>query len=230
MLFRSLGAIVPLSVALTGRASDTVDPLTEGQTLRQAVSEAMAHKSYLLLVTGYYVCGFQVQFVATHLPNFLTLNDLGDMAGLAIGLIGFFNFIGTLLFGMWAQKYSKKKLLTALYLARSLCFVVFLAMPISRYSVILFSVWLGFLWLGTVPLTTGLVAQMFGVRYLATLGAIVFVSHQLGSFTGSWVGGVVFDATGSYDVMWYWAIAMGVFAAIVHMPINESRAARPATA
>jgi len=230
MLAIAVGLIVPLSMALVGRAGDTVDPLTEGQTLRQAVSEAFAHKSYLLLFTGYFVCGFQVQFVATHLPNYLTQHALGDLAGLAIGLIGFFNFIGTLCFGIWAQKYSKKKLLAAIYLLRSAAFIVFLTLPLTKWSLILFVCWLGFLWLGTVPLTTGLVGQMFGVRYLSTLGAFVFLSHQVGSFTGSWVGGVLFDATGSYDVMWYWVIAMGVFAAAVHMPIDERRAARPATA
>ena len=226
----AVGAMVPLSVALAGRASDTHDPITEGQTLRQAVSEAFAHRSFVLLFTGYFVCGFQVQFVGAHLPNYLTINGLGHMAGLAIGLIGFFNFIGTLCFGLWAQKYSKKKLLAIIYAMRSVCFVVFLAMPLTEWSLMLFSLWLGFLWLGTVPLTTGLVGQMFGVRYLSTLGALVFFSHQLGSFTGTYIGGVLFDATGSYDVMWYWVIAMGVFAALVHLPIDERRAQRPATA
>ena len=219
----ALGAVVPLSAAMAGKASDTFDPLTEGQTLKEAVLEALSQKSYILLVVGFYVCGFQVQFVATHLPNFLAKNGVGDLAGLAIGFIGFFNFLGTLAFGLWAQKYSKKKLLAALYLARSAAFVVFLTLPVNEFSVILFAIWLGFLWLGTVPLTTGLVAHLFGVRYLSTLGAIAFLSHQLGSFTGSWIGGVVFDATGSYDIMWYWAIALGVAAAVIHMPIQERR-------
>lgn len=219
----ALGAVIPLSVAMRGKASETYDPLTEGQTLREAVREAVGQRSFLLLVAGFYVCGFQVQFVATHLPNYLTMNGLGELAGLAIGLVGFFNFIGTLAFGFLAQKYSKKKLLAMLYLARSAAFVVFLSMPVTQFSVLLFAAWLGLLWLGTVPLTTGLVAQMFGVRYLATLGAIVFLSHQLGSFTGSWIGGVVFDATGSYDIMWYWAIALGIVAAVIHLPIKEQR-------
>ncbi len=219
----ALGAVIPLSIAMRGRASETYDPLTEGQTLREAVREALGQRSFLLLVTGFYVCGFQVQFVATHLPNYLAMNGLGELAGFAVGLVGFFNFLGTLAFGFLAQKYSKKKLLAMLYLARSAAFVVFLSMPVTKFSVLLFAAWLGLLWLGTVPLTTGLVAQMFGVRYLATLGAIVFLSHQLGSFTGSWIGGVVFDATGSYDIMWYWAIALGIVAAIIHLPIKEQR-------
>ncbi len=219
----ALSAVIPLSIAMRGKASETNDPLTEGQTLREAVREALGQRSFLLLVTGFYVCGFQVQFVATHLPNYLAMNGLGELAGLAVGLVGFFNFLGTLAFGFLAQKYSKKKLLAMLYLARSAAFVVFLSMPVTKFSVLLFAAWLGLLWLGTVPLTTGLVAQMFGVRYLATLGAIVFLSHQLGSFTGSWIGGVVFDATGSYDIMWYWAIALGVVAAVIHLPIKEQR-------
>ena len=219
----ALGAVIPLSVAMRGKASETYDPLTEGQSLKEAVREALGQRSFLLLVAGFYVCGFQVQFVATHLPNYLAQNGLGELAGLAVGLVGFFNFIGTLAFGFLAQKYSKKKLLAMLYLARSAAFVVFLSMPVTQFSVLLFSAWLGLLWLGTVPLTTGLVAQMFGVRYLATLGAIVFLSHQLGSFTGSWIGGVVFDATGSYDIMWYWAIALGIVAAVIHLPIKEQR-------
>ena len=219
----ALSAVIPLSIAMRGKASETNDPLTEGQTLREAVREALGQRSFLLLVTGFYVCGFQVQFVATHLPNYLAMNGLGELAGLAVGLVGFFNFLGTLAFGFLAQKYSKKKLLAMLYLARSAAFVVFLSMPVTKFSVLLFAAWLGLLWLGTVPLTTGLVAQMFGVRYLATLGAIVFLSHQLGSFTGSWIGGVIFDATGSYVIMWYWAIALGVVAAVIHLPIKEQR-------
>ena len=226
----ALGALVPLSAAMSGKAADTHDPLTEGQTLKQAVREALNHGSYSLLITGYFVCGFQLQFVATHLPHYLSLNGQGEMAGLAVGLIGFFNFFGTLLFGLLAQKYSKKRMLSVIYAVRSLAFIVFLILPVTQFSVLLFAAWLGFLWLGTVPLTTGLVATMFGVRYLSTLGAFVFVSHQLGSFAGSWLGGVVFDMTGSYDLMWKCAIALGFVAAIIHLPIKEARAGRPAAA
>ncbi|MDP6428604.1 MAG: MFS transporter [Rhodospirillales bacterium] len=223
ILSAALVLIVPLAAALRGRAADAHDPLTQEQTLIQALFEAGRHRSYILLVAGFYVCGFQVQFVATHLPNFLAIEGVPELAGIAIGIIGFFNFLGTLFFGWLGGLFSKKLVLSGLYFSRSVVFTIFLVLPISKVSIILFAAALGFLWLGTVPLTTGLVVSMFGPRYLTTLASIVFLSHQLGSFTGSWIGGVLFDATGSYDAMWMGAIGMGLFAAIVHLPISEKR-------
>ncbi|MEE2761652.1 MAG: MFS transporter [Pseudomonadota bacterium] len=218
-----LGLIVPLATGLQGRAADTHDPRTEGQTLRQALDEALRHRSYVLLVIGFYVCGFQVQFVGVHLPNFLATEGIAELAGIAIGVIGFFNFLGTLFFGWLGGRYSKNIVLSALYFTRSVVFTLFLLFPISSVTIFLFSAAIGFLWLGTVPLTTGLVASMFGARYLTTLASITFLSHQLGSFTGSWVGGILFDATGSYNAMWIGVVAAGLFAAVVHLPISGKR-------
>jgi MFS family permease len=223
ILSAALGLIVPLAVALRGRASDTHDPRTEGQTLRQALDEALRHRSYVLLVIGFYVCGFQVQFVGVHLPNFLATEGLPELAGIAIGIIGAFNFLGTLFFAWLGGRYSKNLVLSSLYFFRSIVFTLFLLFPISNVSIILFAASIGFLWLGTVPLTTGLVASMFGARYLTTLASITFLGHQLGSFTGSWVGGLLFDATGSYDMMWIAVVAAGLFAAAVHLPISGKR-------
>jgi MFS family permease len=225
ILSAALGLIVPLAMALRGRAADTHDPRTKGQTLRQALDEALHHRSYILLVIGFYVCGFQVQFVGVHLPNFLATEGIPELAGIAIGIIGFFNFLGTLAFGWLGGRYSKNLVLSSLYFLRSVVFTIFLLLPISNVSIILFAAAIGFLWLGTVPLTTGLVASMFGARYLTTLASITFLGHQLGSFTGSWVGGVLFDATGSYDMMWMAVVGAGLFAAVVHLPISGKRVA-----
>ena len=227
ILAAALGLIVPLARALRGRAADTHDPRTEGQTLRQAVDEALHHRSYILLVIGFYVCGFHVQFIGVHLPNFLATEGFPELAGIALGVIGFFNFLGTLACGWLGGRYSKNLVLSLLYFSRSVVFTLFLVFPINNVSIILFAAAIGFLWLGTVPLTTGLVASMFGARYLTTLASIVFLSHQLGAFTGSWIGGVLFDATGSYDLMWMAAIGVGLFAAIIHLPISDKRVDAP---
>lgn len=224
----ALGAIVPLSAALAGRARDAYEPATETQTLAQAILEAGRHPSYLYLTAGFFVCGFHVLFVATHLPNFLAIHGKPELAGIAIGLIGLCNFIGTMAFGYLGGKYSKKALLSGLYFGRALVFAGFLAVPISTTSILVFSATIGFLWLATVPLTTGLIGHMFGIRYLATLFGFVFMSHQLGSFAGSWMGGVLFDATGNYDLMWQISIALGILSGLLHLPIREVSARQPA--
>jgi MFS family permease len=219
--------MVLLATALTGNSSDSSegDP---NQTLSQAVSEAAGHKDYWLLSAGFFVCGFQVAFVAVHLPAFLQdLNFTATVGATAIGLIGLFNVAGTYACGVLGGRYSKKYLLSGLYLLRSVVIALFLVVPPTELSVYVFSSALGLLWLGTVPLTSGLVAQIYGVRYMGTLFGGVFFIHQLGSFIGIWWGGYAFDTTGSYDRVWIASIILGIVAAALHMPIVE-KALKPA--
>lgn len=176
------------------------------------------------------MCGFQVVFIAVHLPAYL--NDIGldpSLGATALALIGFFNIVGTWVCGALGGRFSKKYLLSILYLVRALTIAVFLVVPKTESTVLVFSAVIGLLWLGTVPLTSGLVAQIFGVHYMSTLFGIVFFSHQVGSFLGVWIGGLVFDATGSYDTIWMASIALGIVAAILHLPIAD-RPLRPAEA
>ncbi|HEX9568533.1 MAG TPA: MFS transporter [Rhodospirillales bacterium] len=211
-----------LAAALTGRASD----VTEGdasQTVGEAMREAGRHSGYLYLTAGFFVCGFQISFVAVHLPAFL--QDLGfglETGAIAIALIGLFNIVGTYGAGALGGRYSKKYLLSSLYFLRALVIAVFLVMPKTEMAVLVFAAALGILWLGTVPLTSGLVGQIFGVRYMSTLFGIVFLSHQLGSFIGVWWGGVAFDTTGSYDQVWMASIVLGIAAGLLHLPIAEA--------
>ncbi len=200
------------------------------QSLSQAIVEAGRHRGYLYLTAGFFVCGFQVVFIAVHLPAYLT--DLGLRPGLgatALALIGFFNIIGTWTCGALGGRYPKKYLLASLYTLRALVIAVFLVAPKTEATVLVFAAAMGLLWLGTVPLTSGMVAHIFGVRYMTTLFGIVFFSHQVGSFLGVWLGGVVFDATGSYDAIWIASIIIGLIAAMLHLPIPE-RPLRPAEA
>jgi len=218
--------MVALAAALAGSSSDT----TEGdpnQTLSQAVREAAGHRGYWFLTTGFFVCGFQISFIAVHLPAFLQdLNFDATVGATAIGLIGLFNVIGTYTCGVLGGRYSKKYLLSILYLLRSITIAAFLMVTPTEFLVYVFASSLGLLWLGTVPLTSGLVAQIFGVRFMATLFGGVFFSHQLGAFVGVWWGGIAFDTTGSYDQVWIASIILGLLAAALHMPINE-KAIRP---
>jgi predicted MFS family arabinose efflux permease len=218
--------MVALAAALTGSSSDT----TEGdpnQTLSQAVREAAGHRGYWFLTTGFFVCGFQISFIAVHLPAFLQdLNFDATVGATAIGLIGLFNVIGTYTCGVLGGRYSKKYLLSMLYLLRSITIILFLLAQPTETLIYVFASALGLLWLGTVPLTSGLVAQIFGVRYMSTLFGGVFFSHQLGAFVGVWWGGIAFDTTGSYDQVWIASIVLGLIAAALHMPINE-KAIRP---
>jgi len=213
--------MVALAAALTGNSSDAQegDP---AQTLGAAVREATGHKGYWLLTSGFFVCGFQISFIAVHFPAFL--RDAGFSAATgatAIALIGFFNIIGTYGCGVLGGRYSKKYLLSGLYFLRAVLVAVFLMVPVTELSVLVFASVMGVLWLGTVPLTSGLVAQIFGVRYMSTLFGIVFFSHQLGSFIGIWWGGWSFDATGSYDQVWIASIVLGIMAGLLHLPITE---------
>ncbi len=223
--------VVPLAALLTGRAEGGAGLAGGGQSLRQALAEARRHSGVLYLTTGFFVCGFQVVFIGVHFPAYLTDNEITPQrAALALGLIGFFNIIGSLGCGALGARYSKKAVLTVLYLARGVATLLFLVVPISDLSVLLYASVIGLLWLGTVPLTSGLVAQVFGPRYLTTLFGIVFFSHQLGAFLGVWLGGYLFDATGSYDIVWWLVVALSLAAALLHWPLDERALPRLATA
>ena len=222
--------IIPLlAIPLRGNSSTSRIAAAEfEQTAREALREAFVSKGYLLLASGFFVCGFQVAFISAHFPAYIS--DLGiasRWAVVAISLIGFFNIIGSLASGVAGQRYSKPLLLSWIYIARSVVITVFLLLPPSPTTVVVFSIVIGILWLSTVPPTNALVAVMFGTRYLGLLGGIVFFSHQVGSFFGVWMGGVLYDATGSYDVVWWLGVALGIFAAIVHWPIREEPVQRP---
>lgn len=213
--------IVPLSASLAGGNRAAVDQGPELST-RQALSEAMGHRGFKLLVTGYFVCGFQTMFIGAHLPAYLT--DLGFSVWLgatALALIGGFNVFGTLIWGHLGGIFPKKNCLATLYFLRAVCMGIFISLPITELSVILFASAMGLLWLGTVPLTTGIVAQIFGTQFMATLVGITFVSHQIGAFLGIWLGGMVYDSMGTYDPIFWGGVFFGVMAAVVHYPINE---------
>lgn len=212
--------MLPLIPPVTKVSS--VQPAGQPQTLRQAFGEAMRHKGFWLLTTGFFVCGFQVVFVATHLPAFLADRGMPTWVGAwTLALVGLFNIIGSYSAGMLGGRYSKKNLLALLYTLRSLVFILFMIMPLSETSVLLFGALLGLLWLGTVPLTSGLVAYIFGPAYMSMLYGIVFFSHQVGSFLGAWLGGYFYDVFGSYDAMWWICVALGFAASLLHFPIAE---------
>lgn len=220
---------VPMAAFLTGKPSDTGHG--PRQSLGEALTEASRHRGYLLLNAGFFVCGFQVTFIATHLPAFV--NDLGlpgNIAAWSLALVGAANILGTLAAGFLGGVYSKKYLLSALYFTRSIVIIVYLLLPITATSTLVFGFVIGLLWLSTVPLTSSLVDQIFGTRYLATLFSIVFLSHQVGAFLGIWLGGMVFDATGSYGPIWWAAVALGFMAMLCHWPIDERPVNRLATA
>ncbi len=218
--------IVPIVMSLSSAGAGALNKPTR-QSLGEALAEAGRHRGYILLVIGFYVCGLQVQFIATHLPNFLSDSGLGAaLAATAIAVIGLFNMIGTWIAGYLGGKLRKKYLLSMIYLARSIVIAAFVQLPISEVSVMIFAAAIGFLWLATVPLTGGIVAEVFGTRYMATLYGIVFLSHQLGSFTGVWLGGAIRDATGSYDSFWWVMVVLGLLAALIHWPIDDRPLAR----
>ena len=190
------------------------------RALRGAGQEAR----FWLLVAGFFVCGFHVSFIATHLPAYLSDQGIApSMAAWALSLIGLFNIFGSFTFGYLGNRFSKKYTLSLLYLSRSIIISLFILLPVSNLSVLTFAAAMGFIWLGTIPLTSGLVGQMFGMRYLGALYGIVFLGHQLGSFLGVWLGGFVFDTTGSYSIIWWAAVALGIASSLIHLPINELR-------
>lgn len=192
------------------------------QSIGEALREAFKYPSFQLLMAGYFVCGFQVVFIGVHMPSYLKDKGLSPMvASYALALIGLFNVFGTYIAGTLGQRLAKRKILAFIYIARAVSIAVFLAAPLSPLSVYVFSAVMGLLWLSTVPPTNATVAQIFGVAHLSMLGGFVFFSHQIGSFMGVWLGGYLYDRTGSYDVVWYIAIALGVFAALINLPVKE---------
>ena len=197
------------------------------QTFISAIKEAFMHKGYVLLVLGFFVCGFQITLVGTHVPGYMQDRGMaGWSATIILALIGFFNIFGTLGMGFLGTKYKKKNLLCILYALRAVSICVFIFSPPSLLNSIIFGITFGLLWLSTVPPTNGIVAQIFGTKYLSTLFGIVFLCHQFGAFAGAFLGGYFYDLYGSYDYAWYMAIALSIFATIVHYPINEDRLVR----
>jgi predicted MFS family arabinose efflux permease len=217
-----------LAIGLPGRSSDpfnrnaVADP--NSMPVFSMLKRARCHSGYLLLITGFFVCGFHVAFISTHLPAYLSDKGVPAMAGAAaLSMIGLFNIFGSYLFGFLGDRYRKKHLLSLLYLLRAAVIVLFLALPLSEISAIIFGSAIGFLWLATVPLTSGIVAQIFGPRYLSTFYGIVFFSHQIGSFLGVWLGGRLYDLSQSYTAVWLVAVVLGLLAAVVHLPISDRR-------
>jgi MFS family permease len=221
--------IIPLAFGLREPKRGPV--AGQQQSVAAAVREAIGDRNFQLLTAGYFVCGFQLAFIGVHMPSYLKDHGLTPgVATTALALIGLFNVFGTYVAGSLGGYLPKKYLLSAIYTLRSLAIIVFVLAPLTAWSVYVFAAVIGFLWLSTVPLTTGIVAEIFGVRFLSMLGGFVFLSHQVGSFLGVWLGGRLYDATGSYDIVWWIAIALGIFAALVNLPIRERAILRPALA
>ena len=219
--------VVPLAFGLREPARMVVAGHRE-QTIAQAVMEAFRYPSFGLLMAGYFVCGFQVVFIGVHMPSYLRDKGLSpEVASYSLALIGLFNVFGTYVAGSLGQKLAKRKILAAIYFCRAIAITLFLLVPVSPLSVYVFAAVIGFLWLSTVPVTNALVAQIFGVTHLSMLSGFVFLGHQVGSFLGVWLGGFLYDRTGTYDVVWYIAIALGVFAALINLPVKENAIARP---
>jgi MFS family permease len=228
--------VVPLSFILMTRGTQTrrSELAAPQQSLKQALTEALSHRSYVLLVLGYFTCGFQLQFVTIHMPPFLVDRGLSaEVGGWTIAVIGLFNVIGSLASGWLGGFLSKRLLLSFIYFARAAAILGFIMVPLSPLSCMVFGAVMGLLWLSTVPATTGLIVLMFGTRWLATLTGFAFFSHQVGGFLGVYLGGIAFEHTGSYDLMWWLAILFGVLSGLINLPIVEkpvARAAAPASA
>lgn len=198
------------------------------QTIAQALVEAFGYRSFQLLMLGYFVCGFQVVFIGVHMPSYLKDHGLSpQVASYSLALIGLFNVFGTYIAGVMGAKLAKRKILAFIYFARAVVISVFLLLPLTPASVYVFSAVMGLLWLSTVPVTNGLVAQIFGIKHLSMLGGFVFFAHQIGSFLGVWLGGFLYDRTGSYDVVWGITIALGILAGLLNLPIKETMIVRP---
>ncbi len=216
--------VLPLALAFSKAPAAVELPSEEAPTvLSSAVREAVSQRAYQLLSVGFFVCGFHVSFIAVHLPAYL--GDVGlspPTAARALALIGFFNIIGTTLFGFLADRFSRTRLLAGLYFMRAVVIFLFMFAPASEAAVLIFAAAMGLLWLATVPLTSGLVAHIFGVRYMATLFGIVYLSHQAGAFFGAWLGGIAFDFFGSYQPIWGVAVLLGLLSALCHLPIRET--------
>lgn len=226
-MFMGSGATTP-SNPKHHLASET---LAQSQSLKQALSEAFSHRGYWLIHAGFFVCGFHVMFIATHLPSYLADKNLpATSAAMALAYVGIFNIFGSYFWGVLGDKYSKRYVMTSLYLVRTIVITGFVTLPITENSAGLFGAAIGFCWLGTVPLTSGLVRQIFGAKYLSTLYGLVFFTHQVGSFLGAWVGGRIYDYYGSYDPIWWVTVIMAFSAALIHLPINDKPVLRLQTA
>ena len=222
---------IALNLGIAGRPKEPTTSAVPSQSFSAAMREAAGHSGFWLLNAGFFVCGFHVAFVGTHLPAFLIDKGLDPALGArALALVGLFNILGSYVFGLSADRLRKKYVLSAIYFARGVVMVLFLSFPISALSATLFACAMGFLWLGTVPLTSGLVGQIFGVRYLSTLFGIVFMSHQIGAFFGAWGAGYIYRVTGSYDLAWQASILVAVLAALVHWPISDAPVSRQVAA
>lgn len=222
----STTVLIPLAFLLPN-ATHSPGESAGGQTLGEALREARGHSGYILLTAGFFVCGFHVAFITVHFPAYV--RDIGlapEVGAYAIALIGLFNIAGSLLSGAAGQRWSKKFGLSAIYFSRALAISLLMLAPKSSFAIYTFACVMGILWLSTVPLTAGIVARVFGVRYMATLFGIVFLSHQLGSFLGVWLGGWIYDLNGSYNLMWWVGVILSLVAAVIHLPINEEPLAR----
>ena len=220
--------IMPLALGLRESGFADGQAPKRDQTIAQALREAFKYPSFQLLMAGYFVCGFQVVFIGVHMPSYLKDKGLSpQVAGYALALIGLFNVFGTYAAGALGQRMAKKNILAFIYFARAIVITVFIAAPLSPMSVYIFASIMGLLWLSTVPATNAAVAQIFGVAHLSMLSGFVFFSHQIGSFLGVWLGGVLYDRTGSYDIVWYITIGLGVFAGLINLPVREAPIQRP---
>jgi MFS family permease len=224
--------VLPLSLALVTARADAGSSMTgASQSLSQALSEAVGHRSYVLLVTGFFTCGFQLAFITVHMPAYLVDRGLSaQVGGWTIAAIGLFNIVGSLASGWLGGLMPKRYLLSFIYFARALAVLAFISFPVTPASSILFGAVMGLLWLSTVAPTNGIIALMFGTRWLATLAGLAFLSHQVGGFLGVWLGGVAYVRTGSYDLVWWLSVLFGVLSALINLPIVEKPVERLAAA
>ena len=224
--------VLPLSIVLmTGRGTGASTAIVAPQSFREALGEAFGHGSYVLLVLGFFTCGFHVAFITTHLPPYLVDKGLAaSWGGWVVAFIGLFNIVGSISAGILGGRLPKHYLLSAIYFSRAIAITWFVLTPVTPTSAMIFGGAMGLFWLSTVPLTSGLVALMFGTRYMATLFGFAFFSHQVGSFLGVWLGGFLYERTGSYDVVWWIGAALGIVAAVLNLPIRERPVRRLAPA
>lgn len=214
---------VPMALGLREPNLGNSHATAREQSIFQALREAFAYRSFQLLMAGFFVCGFQVVFIAVHMPSYLKDNGLSpEVASIALALIGLFNVFGTYIAGSLGQRLAKRKILAFIYFSRSVAIALFLLIPLTPWTVYIFTAVMGLLWLSTVPPTNAVIAQIFGISHFSMLSGFVFFSHQIGSFMGVWLGGYLYDKTGSYDLVWYIAFALGLFAAFVNLPVKES--------
>ncbi len=224
----SMLAVLPLSLALVAPTTQAAKEAAP-QSLRRALAEAFAQRSYVMLVLGFFTCGFQLAFITVHLPSYLADRGLSaDVGGWTLATIGLFNIVGSVASGWLCDYLPKRYLLSVIYMTRAAAIFAFISFPVTPVTCIAFGATMGTLWLSTVPPTNGIIAVMFGTRWLGTLAGFAFLSHQIGGFLGAWLGGIVYDRTGSYDAVWWLSILLGILSALINMPIVEKPVARPA--